>query len=793
MRKRNYNECKYNYDKKYQNSLLNRITVNKNSNINSKTLRSNNYRRIKTNNNKDKDNLYYEKELKSFKNKNLTFVNRNKRSKLSEEKINNNYNNIKYYNKEAFKKTINTYSNENRYKDRNIFEELQNNKYLKPMLVTTNIDKKLLKCKIEEPIKNICSLSLRNYFSNAEFPLKNNHSSKKNFNEVYDEDNFNLFNLNNRTVMDRFNININGDYSPSNDNTINSKKNNSKSFIFRGEFINLNNNLLKYAINNVKNYPNSQFRRIKNEQYDLDKKMSKYDDESSSKRSQRIYQKNIMSSKGSYVNLNNLLKNNNSTSNSNSKRNLKTNLKSINNSGQKDKLLLQIYKKKLVEEFVLILSKFHIKYYSKICSFFLTNLSKFKKEKNIYLRKKNSRVNIKKLIVDEKSNNAKYQIKGNKTKMISDSMPNFNNKSYSNEFKSTSFPSNLRANNNQLTKLNSSFILSEQKHIKHDQSPEDSLNKYLIGSIRKKIIIPNKRLSGAHHRIIVKSPSQIETRKKGADIFVYKKKNLNNDNFCINKNIKNNGIYDLKLNYNKYNKIITHNKQGKIIDIDINLGKPINIINDHSPLQQFILETNKPKIPKLFKLNNFSRKFMNVNANKATKKKNKSGSKKKIKPPLRLKRFVNEIDDDNDNDNENEIEFEKINYNLYDIDNRPYSSVRKNKSNNNSLYFENNYNYNKENDKLFIRFNYFYFFNEKQNIEKDLPFKNLTSENNISIKINKNIFEINEGKKDFQAPIKNININRANKLYKNCTKFLEKIINKIIKKKAFIILSEYPK
>lgn len=86
MRKRNYNECKYNYDKKYQNSLLNRITVNKNSNINSKTLRSNNYRRIKTNNNKDKDNLYYEKELKSFKNKNLTFVNRNKRSKLSEEK-----------------------------------------------------------------------------------------------------------------------------------------------------------------------------------------------------------------------------------------------------------------------------------------------------------------------------------------------------------------------------------------------------------------------------------------------------------------------------------------------------------------------------------------------------------------------------------------------------------------------------------------------------------------------------------------------------------------------------------
>ena len=471
-----------------------------------------------------------------------------------------------------------------------------------------------------------------------------------------------------------------------------------------------------------------------------------------------------MSSKGSYVNLNKLL-NNNSSSNSNRKRNIKTNLKSINNSGQKDKLLLQIYKKKLVEEFVLILNKFQMKYFNKIYYLFLKNLSIFKKKNNIYLRKKNSRVNLAKLTIDEKNNNVKYQTQKTKSKMISDSLTNFNNKSYSNEFKSTSLTSNLRANNNnQLNKLNSSFVLSEQKRIRHEQSPEDSLNKYLIGSIRKKIIIPKKRFSGTHHRIMVKSPSQIETRKNGADIFVYKKKNLNNDNLCINKNIKNNGIYDLKLNYNKINKIITNNKQGKIIDIDINLGKPINIINDHSPLQQYILENNKPKIPKLFKLKTFSSKFMNMNANNATKKKNKSGSKKKIKPPLRLKRFLNEIDDDN------EKEFEKFKYNIYDIDNRPYSSVRKNKSNNNSLYFENNYNYNKENDKLFIRFNYFYFFNAKHNIEKDLPFKNLTSVSNISIKINNNIFEMNEGKSYSQIQRRNTNKNRATKLYINCTK-----------------------
>ena len=775
MRKRNYNESKYNYDNNYTNSLLNRITVNKNANISSKTLRSTNYRRINANSNKNKDNLYYEKDLKLFKNKNLTFVNRNKRNKLSEEKINSNK--IQYYNKEPYKKTISTYSNENRYKDRNIFEELQNNKYLKPMLVTTNIDKKLLKCKIEEPIKNICSLSLRNYFSNGEFPFTNNHPPKKNFNEANDEDNINLCNLNNRTVMDRFNINANGEFSPTNESLVNCKKNNSNSFIFRGESNNLNKNLLRYAINNIKNYPLSQLGRIKNVQNDLDKKISIYDDESSNKRTQRIYHKNVMSSKGSYINLSNLINNSKSNSNSNSKRNAQINLKIINNGEQKDKLLLQIFRKKLVEEFVLILNKFQMKYYNKISYLFLKNLSKFNKKNNIYLRKKNSRVNIKKLTVDENGNNIKYQIKATKSKMISDSMINFNNKSYSNEFKSSSLTSNLRTNNNnKLTILNRSFVLSEQKHLKQSQSPEISLNKYLIGSIKKKIIVPSQRLSGYHHRIMVKSPSQIETRKNNTNLFVYRKKNLNNDNLCINKNIKNNGIYDLKLNCNKYNKIITNNNQGKIIDIDINLGKPINIINDQSPLQQFILENNKPKIPKLFKLNTFSSKFMNMNmnTNKTTKKKNKSGSKKKIKPPLRLKRFLNEIEDDD------EIELEKINYNLYDIDSRPYSSVRKNKNNNNSMNYEDNYNYSKENDKLFIRFNYFYFFNGKQNIEKDLPFNNLTKESNISIKINNNIIEINKEKNDSQVQTKNINRNRANKLYINCTKFLEKIFNRII-------------
>ena len=207
--------CDYN-DNNYRNSFLNRMTVNKKPNIISKTLRLVSNRRANIKNNIYKDNFYYES--------------KNIRKKLSEEKSGKNV----YYNKEPYKKTINIYSNDNRMKEGNIFEELQNNKYLRPILGTTNINKKLLKCQIGEPIKNICSLSLRNYFSNIELPFQKCQSpQKQNINGIYDEDNIYSYNLNNRTVMDRFNINLNNEYSPSNDNLENityQGKNNSNSF-----------------------------------------------------------------------------------------------------------------------------------------------------------------------------------------------------------------------------------------------------------------------------------------------------------------------------------------------------------------------------------------------------------------------------------------------------------------------------------------------------------------------------------------------------------------------------------
>ena len=696
MRKTNiYNNFYYDYDDNSdRNSFLNKITVNKKPNIISKTLKLISNRRANIKNNKYKNIFYYENKIN--------------RKKLSEEKSDKKIN----YNREPYKKTINTYSNDYRMKERNIFEELQNNKYLRPILGTTNINKKLLKCQIEEPIKNMCTLTLRNYFANIELPFQKSQSPQKpNINDIYDEDNIYSYNLNNRTVVDRFNININNEYSPFNENLENityQGKNNSNSFVYREEYNNknYNNYLLRYSENNIKKYTSNNFDKKNNGKYFYyENKKEKYNKFVNNK-SPKIYHKNVISIRTPITIINKDIYNN--------KFNM--NLKNINNGNNDDKILLKIYKNKLVEEFIIVLNKFILKYYNKVGHFFLNNLIKYKnKTKNkIYFRKKNSRTNI----LNE-NNNKKIiiNLQKNKSKNISNTMTNFNNKSFSNEFKSSSISSNFRTNNI-ISKLDNSLIHSEHKQKICYQSPEDSLSKCRNTNIRKKVIV-HQRKSYSKSKMLSRSPNRSETREILGDIFIYKKKNMNNDNLYINKNNKIKNLSYLNVNNNNYNNIITNNKKGKIIDIDINLGKPVSIINDHSPLEEFFIENNKSEI---FKLNTISSKFNN---NKKKKTKTKSNSINKIKPPLRLKKFLEE-DDDIDNN--------------YYIDNWANSSKRKDKYNNNiTLFFGHNnleynnnikeiYNDNSENksesEQLFLRFNDFSL-NDCNQKFKNLKIKNL--------------------------------------------------------------------
>ena len=759
MRKRNIYKV-YDYDDSYSyhNTDKNRITVNKKSNINTKNLTM--FYSNKINNKKNniyKDNLFYD--------------NKNRRNKLSQEKVNDNKN-IYYNNREPYKKTINTYSNDN--KERNIFEELQNNKYLRPMLGTNNINKKLLKCKIEEPIKNISTLSLRNYFSNMELPFQKNKSPQKRNMNFYDEDNIYSINLNDRTVIDRFNININNEYSPIHENIENisyETKNLSNSFIYKGGSGNYNNNLLRYSTN--KKIALNQLGRMKNEKYFFYEKEKEQNYNFENNKSPQIYHKNVITVKGPFNEYNKDIYNNNF--------NYNIKLKNINTiSNQKDKILLNIYKKKLVEEFIIVLNKFMSKYFNKISHFFLNKLTKYKRKTKIYYRKKNSRINIQKLTLNENNTDIKYLINLQKNKSIlTTDITKYNSKSFSfsNEFKSSSLTSNLRMNN-LLDKQNDSFIQSEQKQKIYYQSPEDSL--YKQANIRRKKIIYPKKSSGSQNKISSNSPNKFEIN----NIFIYKKKNMNNDNLYINKNNKINN-----LNYlykNKTNNILP---KGKIIDIDINLGKPVSIINDHSPLEEFFIENNNKNI---FKLNTISSKINNYNKKNKNKTKAKSGSKNKIKPPLKIKRFVEE---DDELDNNDYIDNNKENSSMIKTKNniRKYLVHHTSENKNKKIKEIKEKIIEKKNKRrLFIRFNHFSIYNNIYNIKKgkNKKYKYLIKENNISIFLNN---KKDEGVKN-NVIISINNINKSpNNLYINCTKFLVKIFNKIIKKKIFVLLCKYSK
>ena len=817
-------KIKYN-DYNFGESLMNRIKVNKRPNIN------NNIKNISS-----KDSLYYsmEKKAKMQKNKIPSLLTKNNRKKLNEIIKENNNNIVKYVNRDTFKKTINTYSNEARSKEGNIFEELQNNKYLRPMLGTTNINTKLLKCQIENPIKNIDTLSLKKYFANnIEFPFQKYQSPQKyNYNndEISADDKTNLYNLNNRTAIERFNINLNNGYSPTND-MLYVGENNSNSLAYSGDSYLLNNYLVKYSSNNIKKYAKNQVGRMRKEKYFYSEERKEKDDSNSNKGSAKakIYYKNKNTIRMGSPSNNNSVKNKTKYANIYGCLGTKINLqKKI----KKDKALLE-YKCKLVEKFLFILNKFITKNLDKNKSFFINQLinynkkSKSQTKNKIYFKKKNHRFDKKITLIKKHSEDINKNYIFNfdkekekekdkfKAKVTTDTSTNFNmgNKSFSNEKKNSSLSNNYILNNIKINNQSSSFLFSEQKHKNYSQSPNNSLsNKHPKSQIKTKTIIYKKQLSGSPNRITGKSQSQNETRESGGagvDTFIYKKKNLNSENMYINK-IQNFELKSLYSQSKKYNKIINNNKKGKIIGIDINLGKPVNIINDHSPLDELLLEKNNSL---LYKLHTISSKFMNKNKNKK-KNKEKSGSKKKIKPPLRTKRFLEEDDDEfiqnfymdsNSNSNSNS--------------NRAYSSIKRYSKEHNVM---NKYLYNsleeinskingdrnfikknkerkdnKDNketiikgDKLTIRIKYITFFNNKKKntlCNNNFKYLIIDKRKSISFSINKKIKKrktneiINKKGKNHKK--------KVSKLYVNCTKFLVKILIRLFKKKVFFIIN----
>ena len=387
----------------------------------------------------------------------------------------------------------------------------------------------------------------------------------------------------------------------------------------------------------------------------------------------------------------------------------------------------------------------------------------------VYLKKNNKCIKKKSSFTSKnkeiKNNNLiiNYEIEKDlekiKTKVISTDTSNnnfnLNNKSFSNEIKSSSlsfnYMPNLLSNNNKQSNNSSSFLFIEKSHKNYSQSPEETINKISKNPIKTKTIIYHKRKS--------ESPWGSPSERRG-DNFIYKKKNLKNDNLYVSKN------------YSKYTDILKNNKKGKIIGIDINLGKPIRIINDHSPLEELYLGRNKPY--------SFQQNEKNTKFNKNKKRKANSGNKKKIKPPLQLKKFADEDDEDN-------IDF--INNFYLDSVKETYT-LKRNKEKN--MHLKNSLNSKKckinssimntnidsreniiKEKNLYIRTNtlFFYDYENARNEEKN---KSYEVDNKISLVLTR------------EKKAKNIFIKKkVNKLYINCTKFLVKLLIRLIKKRLF--------
>jgi hypothetical protein len=178
-------------------------------------------------------------------------------------------------------------------------------------------------------------------------------------------------------------------------------------------------------------------------------------------------------------------------------------------------------------------------------------------------------------------------------------------------------------------------------------------------------------------------------------------------------------------------------------------------------------------------MNTISSKIMKKN-----KKKNKtrSGSKNKLKPPIRLKKYAEEEDED------------ELLGSYYIDSNRAHSSFKKFREN---KYLYNNFEeiINKinresinrsidnpetitEGDGLCIRNNYYSFYdNKKKNRTQDDNFSLLTSDKRISMSLLSDLPRKNKFEKNTK--------NKVSKLYINCINFLVKLLNRIIKKKIY--------
>ena len=654
------------------------------------------------------------------------------------------------------------------HKEGNILDDLINNKYLKPILESQDIDEKLLNCNLKEPLKSSFNVSLNDFFNRRQKYYINYKTPKldknqirglsiktlniSNNNDYYNKNNIYISKIYNKT-MENNNINnyyndiqmTNNYYNNYNNNEINIlnpfynniKINNLCSSLVRKKLkkyiSNQNTNERNDSSNKISS-PNSQF--FKSQTYTQNEK--NYTENYLRYKNNRIIRKNTNKEINIIDQANDNLENDND--NINNKYNDIKNIIKNNNKYDYNKKLFDIYRGKLIKIFLRHIHKGIIKYLSNIFRFFLDQIQLydekyFKKIDEIFVPK----IKLEKKNIDIIRNSVNF-------------VP------YLQIFNSDKKKYQRYSNNN-------SKIIQYNRH-----RNKGNISNSVI-TIKRKIIENNNNIIKTNRNSMASSKTKNNIRilrmdSKNNNSIIYKKKKLDKNNMCIKKN-KND---------------ILNNSRGKIIDIDINLGKPIRDISDINPLESgFFMNDNK-------NINKKSKSSMSTNKRSKRKIKNKSKNKKLSLPKKKYLEEKYDISPESDFNFDNSNNFidnsfeEKIINNNFTIKNNKniiqpflYKSSRitftkKNSKQEKNILVNNIITSDK---KLYINISYMSntFFEDKLWNKKNYK--------NDSLMIGENFDFSFFGNKDKKVSIE------KNKYLNSCVKFIIKNINKVFLKKFF--------
>ena len=804
-------------DKKYSNSILNSQNIDENllnfepiktidDNISTRRNIYNNNKSLKYNNNKRQDLFIKTNDFNNSNNNDViikrnykTIENNNINNYINEYQLTNNYYEYEY---NVDNKNIN-YKKYNRNAIPYDSEKKKNNEY-------SNISiNPFLYCSYE---KNLNSFSNKN----EEFQ-SNIQGIDNNFNNNFDYAN-NYFNTSEAYYMNN-NINPEKYINDGNDKYSNY---NIRRSIYNNKDSNVNNNINFNSINN-------------------------------NVRERRKFKNISIKSKSKYNDIRYILQNNFTNFN--------------NDKDGYNKKLFNIYRAKLMQEFLRHINHVINNHLSQYFGFFIYSITFLKTNSSgngavmpkIYLNKTHriSEAKIRNYLEGYDDNEDKEKHKENDIQ----NSANIKNKKYTQIFFSDKkYPPKpelhkflTSRNTNELSKLHGKTenrianedecsIINNQKNPRilnntrlfkyidkfHNINKTISENSTIRNSLKLNRDNSNENNNNLSHNIIkANNINQIIDFNSSLNNYIYKKKIKlsKNNTFITRANKKEPNDTNNKNNINNKNKTynsttLSNAKGKKIIDIDINLGKPVKDISDISPLQSFFINDYDNK---KFKSS------LSVNKNDKTRKKNKNRKKLLLPKKKYLEEgydFISPIK----NEDENKLKSSEFRTNSFDDKKTKFNNLLTQNSsitpNSNSInYFNTISNYNNKDNKnneikyfknilvkniitsdkrLFIHINYI--FSHKSNITKkkyDIKALKIKRNKSLFIQSNKNIIihkyksmsnnsfyktlknEINIGKINDKSNKNNIMKNQKDKYLFSCVRFFIKTINRIFLKKLY--------